>query len=287
MYLSSDSDYLSRAIIETVSTHQGMRFSTLKKRLEVQFGIKASKATIYRRISDLVDRNIIIRHGAELLPNLVWVTSIRQLADRLASKNIGYDAGILDLPTELGQSVSYRASSMAKLDPIWNHIHLEIAYRFNENEWYGYNEHPWYNLGMSDSERQLQQTLVEDGQHYHLVYGNNSYLDRRGQEELCTANFHTALAAPGEIPTQLQAFWAASSFVIEVSFSANINQKFDEVFRTVTKISQLDRNAYQDIFREKGDCVLKVERNLEKVAFYRSLVMPKFTQEDSAGLAAA
>ena len=276
MYLASDSDYLSRAIIEVVSTGQGMRFSTLKKRLETEFEINASKATIYRRISDLVDRNIIIRHGAELLPNLVWVTSIRQLAEKLASKNIGIEEGILELPREEGQSVSYRAGSLAKLDPLWNHIHLELAYRFSQTDWYGYNQHAWYSVGMSESERQLQKTLVQDGQNYHLLYGHDTFLDRLGANNVCTDGFRTALCEPGDFSHELQAFWGAQDYTIECRFSKNILDAFNRFFSTVDSEAAFDANAFDEVFRLKGECIMVVEHNKEKAAKYQDLIRPFF-----------
>ena len=88
--------------------------------------------------------------------------------------------GSSDLPLKEGEEIILGADSLISLDPIWNHILIEISQSHKGQTFFAFNSHAWYPLGMQSTERQLFRTLFQADVNCTMLYGHDSFLDQRG-----------------------------------------------------------------------------------------------------------
>lgn len=261
-------------IIESVAEVRSLSFDQLKEKL-VSTGSAESSATLYRRVGELIEEQVLLRYKRKLSLNLVWVSHILRFSDVLR-QNYADSSKIVDLPRREGEYRDYKAGSLAALDPLWNNIHIELGMRFGERIWYGYNSRPWYQLGMPKTEQRLQESFVANGYQYYLLYGNDSALDRFGAKLFQVSGFSQAFGQPKEFRPHDQGIWAAGQYTLECIFPKKITDSFNDFFLKRDAVKSFSQSDFAAVFKMKAPCKLRVKKSRRDADRIRNIIAPYF-----------
>ncbi len=265
------------AIVEVLSRKTGSSVKQLQRALAADHDVKISLPNLYRTVRHMTDVQILVRTKGKISLSLVWITHLMQLADVVRGTYHVRKEDLLDFPLKLGEERIFHADSLLALDPIWSHILAKLATIERSTPWYIYNSHPDYSLGMRDTETRGYQSYIAQGVKCHLLYGNDTFLDRYGAKLIRVPGFQTAFAE-GKSPFGLEGHdvWSCGEYVVECHFPASINGHFRFFYQNVQSIEQFDADLFADVFRMKARCTLSVRRNAKEAAAIREKLKPFF-----------
>lgn len=264
-------------ILEIVASSKSLSFDDLRRHLARAHG-GLSNATLYRRLNELIEQQVLLRYKRRLSLNLVWVSHLLHFSETIR-QNYAVASQLVPLPRREGEYRDYHAGSLANLDPIWNNIHIELGMRCNERVWFGYNSHPWYPLGMPDTEQRLQESFAANGYRYHLLYGGDSVLDRYGRQLFRIDGFQTATGRPACLDPHNYAVWAGHGYLLECVLPASVARSFANFFSRVKRPSAFNRSAFAKVFKSKTPCRLRVTKSRRQAQKMRALLEPYFPQK--------
>ena len=277
MYIEACRDRLSSQLVEILSQETSLSVSEIEKRLFERYGSMAASATLYRRIAKLLENQVVVAHRRRFSLNLVWVSQILRLAQGL-QRTYGFPAcEVVQLPRREGTSRTYTASSLRQLDPLWNSLMLEIGTRSGEKAWYGYNSHPWFALGMHGFEEALFRSLFGAGVKTYLLYGNDTWLDHYGVEQVRMEGLHQKIGLCEALPREGYAAWATTNYLIECQFPPKVAAQFADFFLHTRRIADFNRKAFEHTFAQKAACRLKVHKSRKRAAHVRELLRSYFS----------
>lgn len=267
---------LQSSILELLAQEPGLRVSELHQRLQERRERGVSLQNVYRTAAQLVDHQVLARTNNRLFLNLVWVSQLAHFAENAKANYLESDHVRIVLPQKDGDQREYTAQTLRGLDPTWNDLLLQIAALSNERTWYAFNSHPWYALGMPDTEQRLYQSLAAQKIKTHLLFGNNSFLDRYGGSLTVAEDFITALADQTPFPAEGYALWLAGDFVLEVIFPDVVANHFALFFKTVNSPEEFDPQLFSDVFKMKAYCRLTVTLDRARVQTLRKKLAAYF-----------
>ncbi len=268
---------LQSAVLQLLAEHGPISTRSLLALLQSDASVKVSLPTLYRLLSQMSDKQIIVRtHGTVALHH-VWVSRIGDFVERAQASFASEQSKALRLDTlHEGEKCIFTANSLFELDAVWNFMILELSGTTDEREWFVYNSHPWYSLGMRDTETRLNQSIVAAGIYCHLLFGNDTFLDRYGEKAIHVSGYETAVARDTGFPKEGVALWSCGEYVIECIFPQAISRHFAFFFQTIQRIEDFDPELFADIFRMKTRCKIAVRRSTDEAKRIRRILEPYF-----------
>lgn len=250
---------LQSSILEVLAKQQGLTMSDLHKELKQNHGLKVSLQNLYKAVGKMVDMQMLAKSKGKLFLNLVWLSHATHFIE---TANLTYNSEQgTGLPLAEGERTEFYSDSLTGLDPLWNHILMKLTEVAETHDWYVYNSHPWYSLGMKETETRLYQSLVVEGIHCHMVYGNDSFLDCYGQKMITLKGFETSIAPDAPLPKEGHALWLCGEHIVECIFPEIISRNFAFFFQTVTSVQEFDPQLFTDVFHMKARCKISVRRS--------------------------
>ena len=275
-------DSVAGAIIDCLLVEKSLSTSDIYERIP-NFGRDLiSLPTLYRRINQMIEQQTLVRYGRKIEINPLWLAELRRIVYDQTSPSETEIYSSLELPSQEGEEKIFQAQSLSLLDPIWNSIHYTLASVYQERDWYGYNSDLWFDIGMSDTESRLRQNLVAQGSRYSLMVGNNNWLNQAGLSECAVLGTRKKmLEGPKKKFSRLfskqgHALWSGKNYIIECLFPSDTCSDFEDFFSNVNSSSDLNLIEFQDIFKKKSSCSLRVRRSAREAKNYRELLAANF-----------
>ena len=251
---------LQSSILELLSSYPHCTVAALQEFLS-RHDVRPSLATLYRLLREMELKQMIVRSHGKIQLHSVWLSHVAKFVER-AKQHQKHAEGTVDIASmKDGESRAFFAESLMELDPVWGHILGELPHIERERQWYVYNSHPWYSLGMRETESRLYQGLVSEGISPHMLYGNDSFLDRYGEKIIRVKGFETRCTAETPFPKEGYALWCTGDYIVECIMPRSISQHFAFFFANVHTISQFDPELFADIFTMRSRCKVTVRRD--------------------------
>ena len=263
---------LQSSILETLAVKRDLTIVELRTYLQNQHDQSVSMPNLYRIVSQMVEKQVLVKEKGKLSLNLIWIPHMLGFAENAKKTYLAAGDDVLELPKKDGEHREYAADSLIGLDPIWSHILIAFTKLPQPLPWYAYNSHPWYSLGMRDTEQRVYESIVAQGMECHMLYGNDSFLDRYGDKLIRVPRFHTHLATDTPFPKEGYALWVCNDYMLECVFPEAIARHFAFFFQTVRTIKQFDPELFSDIFAMKARCKIRVRRDKKEANRLRGIV---------------
>lgn len=254
---------LQSSLLEILAHYPSIDVTALRKFLQ-NYGHTPSTATLYRLLREMELKQMIVRSHGKIQLHSVWLSHVSKFVERakMHQKNPQNSVDIASMRDT--ESRSFYAESLLELDPVWGHILGELTHIAEERQWYIYNSHPWYSFGMRDTESRLYQGLVAEGVLPHLLYGNDTFLDRYGEKIIQVRGFETVCTAESPFPKEGYALWCCGDYIVECIMPQSISQHFAFFFANVHTISQFDPELFTDIFKMRARCKVTVRKDAKE-----------------------
>jgi hypothetical protein len=268
---------LQSAVVELLALEGGMSVAALRIALKDVHGITVSQPHLYRLLADLHREQVIVRVRGSVSLNSVWISHLIHFAEQARERSASSSDASLDFAgLRDGEVRSFYADSLEKLDPVWNHAIVALTKLAETQDWYIYNSHPWYSLGMRETETRLYRGLIAEGITFHMLYGNDTFLDRYGQKLIRMNGFHSACANGVPFLPEGHALWSCGSYLIECVFPDAVSKHFAFFFRSVERIEEFDPALFADVFRMRARCKVTVRRRAEEAEKVRGMLRGYF-----------
>ncbi len=264
---------LQSAVIESLAAHPGLRVRELAERVAAQ-DVRVSTQSLYRTIARLIEGGIVTRdHGRHFL-SLLWLSALARLTKQAGTTHFSNAHGPIALPDYDGERREFLADSLLDQDLIWDDIAVALAKRTALRAWYEYNSHPYYALAIPDAELRFYGAVANEGVRHHILYGNQTFLDRHG--DACTphcCSHRTAAGTP--FPSEGHIVLIAGEYIVEFVLPDVIRRHAEPFFQSVSRIEEFDAEVFYALFTMKVRCRLVIRRSSaeaqvlrEKIAWY-------------------
>ena len=254
---------LQSSLLEILSQYPHIDVVELRKRLN-GYDHTPSTATLYRLLREMELKQMIVRSHGKIQLHSVWLSHISKFVERAKMHQKNPESTVDIASMQDGESRSFFAESLMELDPVWGHILGELTHIEQERQWYIYNSHPWYSFGMRETESRLYQGLVSEGVSPHLLYGNDTFLDRYGEKIIRVKGFETRCTAETPFLKEGYALWCTGEYTVECVMPPSISQHFAFFFANVQSISQFDPELFTDIFKMRSRCKVTMRRDVQE-----------------------
>jgi len=258
-------DSIESQIISILADKKWLRAAEIDRRLVIEHGCEASLPTIYRHISALVESQVLICYRRKYALSKLWIENLSGLKNHIETTYKSPDT-VFILPEREGQHFDFFASSLSKLDPIWNQLLLLLASDSSEKELFGFNSHAWHAIAMTTTEKALYKSLSKIGIATYLFFGNNTPLDQRGAELIEGSGLSTSIAPKHSFPREGYALWANKKFILECHFPDSVNKRFARLFKHSDSDADPELDEFQAIFKLSEKFRLRLVRNEEKAS---------------------
>ena len=259
-------DSFSELIIDILSIQPWITVSDLDRELLLKYDQEFSLATLYRRLAELIARQILVRDSSRYALSPIWINQLELFLSKVKSKSHFFPSSdrpfLSSLPTRKGGKRIYRAESLLQLNSIWNALLLDLGSLPGEGLWYGYNSHAWFALGTFDSEIALFDSLKKANIETKFFIGGKSPLDLIGLEKMQSEKIPVV---PKRINHQRyesdSALWASQNYIIEFRLPGTIAKRFSNLFNPRYQVDELDKSELIESFALKEKCQLTVKRD--------------------------
>lgn len=267
-------DITSSQIVALLASERKLTAGEIDSYLCLQYGTELSLSTIYRRLEKLIDNQVLVRRGARYSLNRKWINAFFCKAERIGESP---QLSTVQLPLREGQYKIFSASSLIKLDPIWNLLQLEIISNSGGGHYVGYNAHAWHALTIENSERQVFQSMINRGAEVQLFYGNDSVLDDYGAESIKLDGFKSSIRNDLNLPKEGYSVWASSRFILECYFPDGLSREFAGHFQNIRNPDAFDHQIFLSLFKKRTTCTLKVWRSKKRASALQSALRSQIT----------
>ncbi len=231
---------------------------------------KTPKQTVYRAISSLKKKEVLVVAKGVTSVNTHWIGVLRQKLDVLETSSFNQI-----IPNKF----SYTFPSLLALAPVWTHnVNVLIGQSENEKEKpvVFINPHQWFYAVREWSENQLVDSLEADG--YTLWQGVNhiSNVDKLMFKKKFTGRsaVHGSFitARPGEKDLYVNVI---GDFVIKVSTTAEFARAINATYAKAETITPEFIEELEDLIAHSGPVKMTVAKRKGEAIVYRNL-MRKF-----------
>ena len=267
---------INTKVIEILSKDPGLTVEQIASKLKNS--PKASTATIYRHISDLVEQQHIFRYQKKFFLHRLWVEELARQCQKLQVSLAKQDRMGGLLPRRAGDMRRYKAPSMILLDSIWNSVVLQIASESAGQPRYGYNSNAWHAISVSESEKSLYQSTIERDCEVFLLYGNANSFNEKAVEEFSSERIHTRISKKHGLPNDGYIAWAQGPFVLECQLPTDLVTMFSKVIRQANMTGEINRKEVTRIFskRTEATCLFTVLKSPKRADALRDVLSAKF-----------
>jgi len=266
------------AILEVLGNIPALTIEELQKKITKNHSIEMSMPTLYRIVAQLIDEQVLVREKGKLSLNLVWVNHVLRLATQIETTYVTRAHPVFELPKNEGEKKEFTADSLNGLDPVWNHILLQLVKEREGNTWYEYASHPWFTLAMPGTEADVYKTILAQKTSVHLVHGNDTFLDRHAikllKKTLPSIRQTTAKNLP--FPKEGYLVIVYGSYVIECFVADVVSKHFALFFNSVQSIEQFDPQMFSDVFRMKTQARIQIRKSTADSAALRNTLEKLF-----------
>lgn len=254
---------LQSSVLEVLALHPGISVQELYGILIREHAFTVSLPTVYRTVAEMVEHQLLVREGRNLSLNLVWVSHLHQLVGSIQRTYTSAEETV-SLPQKEGQRREYGAESLYALDPLWNHLLMEIARHTDEHTWWEYDSHPYYALGKPDTELRLYQSLTAEGVQCCVLHGNDTYLDHFGAKFIQMPGVNSSVVQETSFPKEGYILLVGGPYIVECVLPEILSKHFSFFFMTVRSPEQYDPLLFRDVFRMKVRCKITVRKSQQE-----------------------
>ncbi|OGJ64159.1 hypothetical protein A3C37_04030 [Candidatus Peribacteria bacterium RIFCSPHIGHO2_02_FULL_53_20] len=247
------------AILE-ILCRKPLSTAELKNTLDAR-GITVSTPNLYRIVSHLITAQVLVKQRGKLSLHRLWVSEFLQFAETLGEWSRHSEESV-DLPEKEGEQRVYRADSLAGLDPLWNHLLLQITEKAENKVFEEYDAHAWYLLATPDSEAAVYRAIARNGFTVRLGIGGKTTLDLHAVKALeSNKEISVCSAAVTPFPSDGYIAVACGSYSIELVLPEILRRQFAIFFQNVQSMADFEPERFADVFRMKCPCSLTVRKS--------------------------
>ena len=226
------------AILSIVAKKPLISVADIHKSLKTRFGYSMSLQNTYRRITQMVEAQMLVRDDGRHSIHQVWLAHLASFVEQAKATSTSSitNNDLKDIAS--GGERRYQASSLRELDPIWSDILAKLVPIAQQNTWHIYNSHPWYLLGMPDTELRVFEGLTLAGVRLNVVYGGVEFLDRYALRQVKIRGVKLCNRAVPELPREGYNLWVCGEFLVECTFHSTISNHFAFFFRNIQSASR-------------------------------------------------
>lgn len=267
---------LHSAILELLAKSGFLTAQALGEAIRTEYALTISQASLYRQLAQLVLHQYLVKDNGTYGLNLVWLSRMECFAlEAIRSHRISSDNDAIRNLKE-GNQIEFFGESLQALDVTWSHVLVTIAQLTQERQWYAYNAHPYYPLGMLETELRLYQAFARQGITFHMLFGNQTFLDTLGKDLIKISSYKTRTTDQPPFLKEGYVVNALGDYIIEVIYPEQISRHFTLIFQTVQSAEDYDPQLFLDFFKMKARCKLTLRRSNKEAQKIRGLVQPYF-----------
>lgn len=271
MLSGSFGDLLAENIVKILSGNVGLTVPQILTKIEQPTDNPIPLATLYRRVNQLYEGQILVRHKRKYSLNLIWVDELIRQAQAVKSVYSPLSNVLVNLPSREGQFHDYRASSLIQLDPLWNSLLFQIGTKFDERQFIGYNSHGWHALAMIQTERRLFESLIAHRVKVKFIIGGDYKLDHLAASQLKIPGLEVLVGADKADTSNAHCFWVGKNYTIECRFPDSVARQFADILESDCDFDEDIHKKLNKIFREKDDFKLRVKKSAKYAEELRTL----------------
>jgi hypothetical protein len=250
-------------IIETLAKNKAISLKELFALLRDSYNIKLSKASLYRIISQMIEKHVLVKHKDKISLNYSWIPHLLELC-KIIKLNYFSNQNIDIINMKDKEKQIFWADSQANLDPIWNNYVIQISKISTSKQWYSYKAHPWQELATKDTELQVFQSIAKFGSKVSIFYGNNTFLDNYGKSLLTIKNTNTFINTSHTFLESNYALDVCDDYIIECFLDDELAKHFELFFQSVKEKKDFEESIFKEVYKSKRKCKLVFEKNHKK-----------------------
>lgn len=250
------------AVIELLAEKTSLTTKELKKELKKEKGVDVSPANFYKIVAKMLENKILIKVGKQVSINKMWATHVHKYSSMMGQNVEG--KGNVFKPFKQGEKRTLQAESLEALDSIWLHSTLYLFTQESDEVIYMYNVHPVYFLANPEVEWQMYNTCLNYNKTVHILYGNNSFLDRHAHELYKRSPIKTAIAKKTPFPKEGYGLWMCGEYILEITYPEFISNYWANIFKNTKTLEEFKPKQLKDIFEVKIPCEMTITRDKKR-----------------------
>lgn len=264
------------AVIEVVAVTPRVTIAELHAKLK-KAGVKVSLANLYRVVTRMVDKQILLKVKGELTINLMWVSYLEFIAGR--AKRIMQHSD--EFPLAVGEKRTYAVKTLFDVEAVWNHVLVSLYRMLQVKELHKYYSHAWWQLGRNAEEISFYKQLKERGIECRWVIGDDTFLDKVGAERIREV-FPAVTLSEQPFPKHGYNLNVYGDYIVECILPDNVEKHFAFLFKKTTNMKEFDPAFFTDLFSLRGNFKVTVWRNAKQAKALRESLTRYFPSGGSA-----
>jgi hypothetical protein len=271
---------LYNAIISIVAETPDLSVGDLHVKLTLR-GEDITLQHLYRTVNRLVEAQILLKSGTTLSVNLMWLSYLEFFAE--SAKKIATETrqGPSPFPLKEGQHVTFKVSTLADLQTLWNHLLVQAHREAPQKHLLKYYSHAWWQLGKHALDPAFYRRIKESGVRCYWLFGNRTPLDL-GAVEAQKDLMDTRLVDEPPFPREGYNLNVYGPYVFECILPDRLSRHLEFIFKTLTDPKQFDAAVYDDIFAIEEPMTLKIRRSESQAKEMRMKIERFFLSTASA-----
>ncbi len=223
-----DQEQLEQVIVRLLSDQPRLSAHRIKV-LTARGGREFSQAAVYKELTQLQRRGVVVKDGIYFSLSLGWIFDVFTFSDQL-SDTYFTESYLRTLLPDLGQRQRWRFNSLVRCNDFWNQLLLALLKHTRSSSVLSWVPHPWFLLLSSEQETRLQRAFTVSGRRFYTIFGGDpsrSELVKR----FYTSKSQTYSFASSPMNEQEGTYLdVVGDYVLSVKMDTRTNRRIDNFF---------------------------------------------------------
>lgn len=257
------------AILEILALEKVLNTEQLKKQL-AEKDVLISQSSLYKLISKMVEKKMLLKKGEEISINSAWVKHIHHYAQLMdTTKNEP-----LHKPFEPKERRIFKGSSMVQFDNLRIHLSMFHFSRQQNEPVYTYCGHAFYIFLFPKELEQMYALFEQQKKENYFLYGNNTPLDQQGLKLHKKLSPYVYMTNKPPFPKQGYTLILCGEYFIEIFEPEPLKKHVADAFEKIRNPEDFDEVRFRRIQKEKMDFKLVMTRDKQRARELRGIFNP-------------
>ena len=235
----------------------------------------------YNLIHKLTDQRVLVKEGKLISIDGSWIYNLLNFTNVLQQNYFDQGAASATILLKEGESKTFTLDTPVAMDNFWWHALIVVILYYATEEHkdtnsYVYVDHCWFQLIRTNAEQALNDAYKQHNMHLYHVGGTESFLDSLTPQCIAGDNVSVSITPIKEFEDNYYVV-VIGDYIFETAMPKYIKGLMDEVYESVTDLSQFDPDQLQEIVEQPGRTHLTVSRDKKRAEKIRNRIKKVFT----------
>ncbi len=236
----------------------------------------------YNLIKKLAANRVLVKEGKLVSIDGSWIYNLLNFTNVLQQNYFGTNAAAATILLDEGESKTFTLDSVIGMDNFWWHALIIVIFYYATEEHkdknaYVYVHHSWFQLIRTSSEQALNDAYSQHNMRLYHVDGSLSFLDSLTPQLIAGKNVDARHEIINEFGPNYYVV-VIGDFIFETKLPVHIYDRMEEIYTSVTKMTQFDSSKILNLVIEPARTNLTISRDKKRAKKIRKRIQTVFAR---------